>query len=165
MIIKVNNCFCLILLLNGQLRTSLLKQTEITISNKEIKCFAEPSPYCKKQGKRKRIRKSTSRLSEYEKSKLRQALKLAIANQTKWMNFPDVANFHGAPYDVCPDQGSKGCCPHIGDSKNIHAVMDFLPWHRLYLGMIVTMNKINKWHFNSTLKGAVCSPLKQFCSS
>ena len=94
-------------------------------------------------------------MSEYEKSKLRQALKLAIANQTKWMNFPDVANFHGAPYDVCPDQGSKGCCPHIGDSKNIHAVMDFLPWHRLYLGMIVTMNKINKWHFNSTLKGAV----------
>ena len=63
-------------------------------------------------------------------------MKLAIANQTKWMNFPDVANFHGAPYDVCPDQGSKGCCPHIGDSKNIHAVMDFLPWHRLYLGMI-----------------------------
>ena len=102
-----------------------------------MKCFTEASPYCKKQGKRKRIRKSTSRLSEYEKSKLRQALKLAIANQTKWMNYPDIANFHGAPYNICPDRGSDGCCPHLNDGGK-YSVMDFLPWHRLILGIMIT---------------------------
>ena len=61
----------------------------------------------------------------------------AIANQTKWMNFPDVANFHGAPFDVCPDRGAKGCCPHMSDNTD-QSVMDFLPWHRLYLGIMIT---------------------------
>ena len=102
-----------------------------------MKCFAEPSPYCKKQGKRKRIRKSTSRLSDYEKSRLRQALESAIANKTKWMNFPDIANFHGAPFKVCPDRGIKGCCPHTSDGGK-YSVTDFLPWHRLILGIMIT---------------------------
>ena len=101
-----------------------------------MKCFAEPSPYCKKQGKRKRIRKSTSRLTDYEKTRLRQALESAIANKTKWMNFPDIANFHGAPYKVCPDRRSLGCCPHLTDGGT--AVTDFLPWHRLILGIMIT---------------------------
>ena len=109
-----------------------------------MKCFAEPSPECKKQGKRKRIRKSTSRLSDYEKSRLRQALKSAIANQTKWMNFPDIANFHGAPFDVCPDRGSLGCCPHSNDDRN--SLMDFLPWHRLILGIIPFLTTVKKLH-------------------
>ena len=101
-----------------------------------MKSFAEPSPYCKKQGKRKRIRKSTSRLTDYEKSRLRQALESAIANKTKWMNFPDIANFHGAPFDICPDRGRLGCCPHSNEDQN--ALMDFLPWHRLILGIMIT---------------------------
>ena len=102
-----------------------------------MKCYAEPSPYCKKQGKRKRIRKSTSRLTDYEKSRLRQALESAIANQTKWMNFPDIANFHGAPYNVCPDRGSDGCCPHLNDGGK-YSVMDFLPWYCIILGIMIT---------------------------
>ena len=105
------------------------RQTNQTIS--------EPSPECKKQGKRKRIRKSASRLSDYEKSRLRHALELAIANQTKWMNYPDIANFHGAPYKVCPERGSMGCCPHKNDNTH-QSIMDFLPWHRLYLGIMST---------------------------
>ena len=117
-----------------------------------MKCFAEASPDCKKQGKRLRIRKSASRLSDYEKSRLRQAFESAIANQTKWMNFPDVANFHGAPYDVCPDRytfgqaqrdppiAPVGCCPHMGGKDNgllKNDYMDFLPWHRLILGIMI----------------------------
>ena len=102
-----------------------------------MKSFAEPSPYCKKQGKRKRIRKSTSRLTDYEKSRLRQALESAIANKTKWMNFPDIANFHGAPYKICPDRGYDGCCPHMNDGGK-YSVTDFLPWHRLILGIMIT---------------------------
>ena len=43
-----------------------------------------------------------------------------------------IANFHGAPFDVCPERGSMGCCPHSNDGHQ--AQMDFLPWHRLYLG-------------------------------
>ena len=101
-----------------------------------MKSFAEPSPYCKKQGKRKRIRKSTSRLTDYEKSRLRQALESAIANKTKWMNFPDIANFHGAPYNICPDRGYDGCCPHMNDGGK-YSVADFLPWHRLILGIMI----------------------------
>ena len=104
-----------------------------------MKCFAEPSPYCKKQGKRKRIRKSTSRLTDYEKTRLRQALESAIANKTKWMNFPDIANFHGAPYNICPKVGGLnrgfGCCPHGIDERDRK---DFLPWHRLILGIMIT---------------------------
>ena len=101
-----------------------------------IQIIAEPSPECKKQGKRLRIRKSASRLSDYEKLRLRHALESAIANQTKWMNFPDVANFHGAPYKVCPDRKRLGCCPHTSD-HDPQSIMDFLPWHRLYLGIIL----------------------------
>ena len=101
-----------------------------------MKCFAEASPECKKQGKRKRIRKSASRLSDDEKSRLKQALESAIANQTEWMNFPDIANFHGAPYNICPNRSLKyGCCPHGFKDKE---PMDFLPWHRLLLGMKIT---------------------------
>ena len=106
-----------------------------------MKCFAEASPYCKKQGKRKRIRKSTSRLSDDEKSKLRRALKSAITNQTSWMNFPDIANFHGAPFIVCPERKKlvEGCCPHKLDINSYRQqLMDFLPWHRLLLGIMIT---------------------------
>ena len=113
-----------------------------------MKCFAEPSPYCKKQGKRKRIRKSASRLTDNETSRLRQALESAIAHKTPWMNFPDIANFHGAPYNVCPDryrsslaQGAApdGCCPHTSGGKENNSTdrMDFLPWHRLILGIMI----------------------------
>ena len=113
-----------------------------------MKCFPEASPECKKQGKRKRIRKSASRLSDNEKLRLRQALESAIANQTNWMNFPDIANFHGAPYKICVDrynrsqdarESPEGCCPHISQNeKKGTDVMDFLPWHRLVLGIMIT---------------------------
>ena len=100
-----------------------------------MKYFADASPYCKELGKRKRIRKSASRLSDNEKSELRKALELAIKNKTEWMNFPDIANFHGAPYIVCQDKRHLGCCPHgMGDEDR----MDFLPWHRLLLGIMIT---------------------------
>ena len=101
-----------------------------------MKCFAEASPECKRQGKRKRIRKSASRLSDNETSRLRQALESAIANKTKWMNFPDIANFHGAPFNICPDRDRVyGCCPHGSDEGERK---DFLPWHRLHLGIMIT---------------------------
>ena len=101
-----------------------------------MKYFADASPYCKELGKRKRIRKSASRLSDNEKSKLRQALKSAIENKTEWMNFPDIANFHGAPYNICPNRsGDYGCCPHGFEETES---MDFLPWHRLLLGIMIT---------------------------
>ena len=45
-----------------------------------------------------------------------------------------IANFHGAPFEVCPERGSMGCCPHSTDNSH-QAQMDFLPWHRLYLGI------------------------------
>ena len=64
-------------------------------------------------------------------------MKSAIANQTKWMNFPDIANFHGAPNKVCPERGIMGCCPHKSDNTH-QSIMDFLPWHRLYLGIMST---------------------------
>ena len=102
-----------------------------------MKYFAEASPYCKELGKRKRIRKSASRLSDNEKSELRKALELAIKNKTEWMNFPDIANFHGAPYNICPDRGYDGCCPHMNDGGK-YSVEDFLPWHRLILGIMIT---------------------------
>ena len=118
-----------------------------------MKYFAEASPYCKELGKRKRIRKSASRLSDNEKSKLRKALELAILNGTEWMNFPDIANFHGAPYNICQDRYNhsmdprndippEGCCPHTS-AKNAKLekfstdYKDFLPWHRLILGITV----------------------------
>ena len=105
-----------------------------------MKCFAEASPDCKRQGKRKRIRKSASRLSDNEKSRLREALESAIANKTDWMNFPDIANFHGAPYNICPNRTGLGiytwgCCPHGSDEGDRK---DFLPWHRLILGIMIT---------------------------
>ena len=102
-----------------------------------MKYFADASPYCKELGKRKRIRKSASRLSDNEKSELRKALELAIKNKTEWMNFPDIANFHGAPYNICPDRGYDGCCPHMNDGGK-YSVEDFLPWHRLILGIMIT---------------------------
>ena len=80
------------------------------------------------------MRKSINRLSSNEKSRLRNAFERAIANTTAWMNFPDIANFHGAPFDVCPERGEMGCCPHSTDGHQ--AQMDFLPWHRLYLGKV-----------------------------
>ena len=116
-----------------------------------MKYFAEASPYCKELGKRKRIRKSASRLSDNEKSELRKALELAIKNKTEWMNFPDIANFHGAPYNICQDRynqsqkqriAPEGCCPHTS-AKNAKLekfstdYKDFLPWHRLILGITV----------------------------
>ena len=54
------------------------------------------------------MRKSINRLSSNEKSRLRNAFERAIANTTAWMNFPDIANFHGAPFDVCPERGQSG---------------------------------------------------------
>ena len=105
-----------------------------------MKCFAEASPDCKKQGKRLRIRKSASRLSDYETSRLRQALESAIANKTPWMNFPDIANFHGAPFDICTDRKPiyLGCCPHQLDHLQPQQLEDFLPWHRLLLGIMIS---------------------------
>ena len=54
------------------------------------------------------MRKSINRLSPNEKSRLKNAFERAIANTTAWMNFPDIANFHGAPFDVCPERGQSG---------------------------------------------------------
>ena len=119
-----------------------------------MKYFADASPYCKELGKRKRIRKSASRLSDDEKSELRKALELAIKNKTEWMNFPDIANFHGAPYNICQDRYNhsmdprndmppEGCCPHTSAKsakleKFSTDYKDFLPWHRLILGIMIT---------------------------
>ena len=59
-------------------------------------------------------------LSKKEIERLRQKLKLSIKN----LKFHELANFHGAPLDIC-EPYNKPCCSH-GDPT-------FLPWHRLYL--------------------------------
>ena len=65
------------------------------------------------------MRKNVNKLSNEEVRRLRNKLKLAITE----FKYDDLANFHGAPTDIC--EGVDTCCPH-GDST-------FLPWHRLYM--------------------------------
>ena len=83
--------------------------------------------YCQ----RRRIRKEVNTLTSYEKDKLRTALLMAIRNSHQGKKFEDIANFHGAPYNIC---NNPGCCPH-GDPK-------FLTWHRLLMGkkIFITIN-------------------------
>ena len=57
-------------------------------------------------------------LSDEEVKRLRKKLKLSIIEH----KYDDLANFHGAPLDICD---GEPCCPH-GDPK-------FLAWHRLYM--------------------------------
>ena len=81
-------------------------------------------PYQVIGGQNLRIRKEVNTLNPEEKEKLRNALQQAMNKTTNGMLFMDLANYHGAPYTLCP---LPGCCPHG------HTI--FLTWHRLYLGM------------------------------
>ena len=67
-----------------------------------------------------------SSLTPAEKQKLRHALEQVMTNPTNGMLFMDIANYHGAPYTICPSP--EGCCPH---GMGRHA---FITWHRLYTG-------------------------------
>ena len=60
-----------------------------------------------------------------ETNKLTQAFKNAIEKKTKGKKLEDIANYHGAPYNICDE---PGCCPH-------YPYLDFMIWHRLYMGM------------------------------
>ena len=65
-------------------------------------------------------RKNVASLAEGEKQDLETALQRSIDSG----GFVDLANFHGAPQNICKDSEGNpdNCCPH-GDSR-------FLPWHR-----------------------------------
>ena len=82
-----------------------------------------------------RIRKNVDRLTPYERQRLRNALEQAIKNPIPWKNFPDIANFHGAPFTICDRYKNNyahywGCCPHNDGSRE--KILKFLAWHRLY---------------------------------
>ena len=61
------------------------------------------SSECRRKGKtRIRIRKEVNRLTQEEKSKLNNALKQAMLDNTDFdFNYPDLANYHGAPFTIC----------------------------------------------------------------
>lgn len=65
-------------------------------------------------------RKNVASLAEGEKQDLETALQRSIDSG----GFVDLANFHGAPPNICKNSEGNpdNCCPH-GDSR-------FLPWHR-----------------------------------
>ena len=71
-----------------------------------------------------RIRKDVTTLNEEEKEKLTNALQQAMRKKNNGMMYMDLANYHAAPYTICP---YPGCCPH-GTKR-------FLTWHRLYTGL------------------------------
>ena len=82
----------------------------------------KPNPTCKITKQRKNVKD----LTENEKNALTKALQEAVKSTDPWKNFKDIANFHGAPTDIC--NGSP-CCPHSDGT-------DFLIWHR-YLFFIL----------------------------
>ena len=107
--------------------------------------------------KKNRIRKEVNDLTLEETKLLTQAFKNAIKEKTKGMKLEDIASYHGAPYKVCDgvsfcykwkrknenekclnwtQRKSKGCCPHRPGQSYI----DFIIWHRLYLGMLMIIH-------------------------
>ena len=97
------------------------------------------APRCKKIW----IRKNVNSLTPYEEHKLQTALRNAIGSKSPWVNFQDIASFHGyGDGKTCGDPRSRlacssrpcptkiwGCCPHNVSMPS----PDFLPWHRLYM--------------------------------
>ena len=106
-----------------------------------IKATDKPVP-CKKI----RIRKEVNNLSPYETEVLTQAFRNALYKTTKGMKFEDLASYHGAPNIICKEGWvwngmdykyyKDGCCPH----PTLQLYIDFIIWHRLYVGM---SNKIH----------------------
>ena len=82
-----------ILLFLRILNSECINKSDLILIDRKL-FFSEASTECKKQGKRKRVRKSVNRLSQNEKSRLRHAFERAIANTTAWMNFPDIGQAH-----------------------------------------------------------------------
>ena len=61
------------------------------------------SSECRRKGKtRIRIRKEVNRLTPEEKSKLNNALKQAMLENSDFdFNYASLANYHGAPFTIC----------------------------------------------------------------
>ena len=108
-------CFREILLkLNYKHQTLIFKHVLIFSLQQFIRYIKQLFTGCKKI----RVRKNVNDLTNEEIERLQKKIKHAI----KTLQFQDLAQFHGAPIEIC---GEEICCPHGKPT--------FLSWHRLYL--------------------------------